>query len=156
MHANFPSMQQAWLQTFVPYQQFTPSASPRGELEAVLPFFKIKQHFFDTLIKRMFFQIMKINNFRGDLSDISANQKPLAGRCLDRVQWLYTFQTKRSSLASIVWNWTLFKNSRDGVDQRMVWRNSVFVSSSEDTASTTSTIVVSVWPFVLAGCPENM
>ena len=37
---------------------------------------KIK-HFLDTLIQKLFLQIMKMNKFRGDLTDISAKTKPL-------------------------------------------------------------------------------
>ena len=41
-------------------------------------FFKIKLNYFlDTLIQILFFQIMKINNFRGDLNDISAKKEAL-------------------------------------------------------------------------------
>ena len=32
----------------------------------------------DTLIRKIFFYIMKINNFRGDLTDISAKKKVLS------------------------------------------------------------------------------
>ena len=33
--------------------------------------------FLDTLIQKMFLQIMKINNFRSDLTDFSASEEPL-------------------------------------------------------------------------------
>ena len=41
-------------------------------------FFKIKLNIFlDTLIQKIFFQIIKINNFRDDLTDISAKKEAL-------------------------------------------------------------------------------
>ena len=48
---------------------------------AVLLFSKLQKYFLDTLIRRIFFQIMKINNFRGELTDTSAIKEALDYRC---------------------------------------------------------------------------
>ena len=41
--------------------------------------FKIKYNIFlDTLIRKLFFQVRKINNFRGELTNISSKQEALA------------------------------------------------------------------------------
>ena len=46
-------------------------------------FFKIKlKIFLDTLIVKKYFFIIKINNFRGDLSDISAKTATLVMKCM--------------------------------------------------------------------------
>ena len=44
---------------------------------SVLLFSKSNKTFLDTLIQKIFFQIIKINNFRGDLTDISAKKEAL-------------------------------------------------------------------------------
>ena len=36
--------------------------------------------FLDTLIQKIFFQMMKINNFRGDITDVSAKTESLAAK----------------------------------------------------------------------------
>ena len=36
----------------------------------------------DTLIRKIFYYIMKINNFRGDLTDISAKKEALMAVCI--------------------------------------------------------------------------
>ena len=45
----------------------------------MLPFSKLNNFFMDTLIQKIYFQITKINNFRGDLTDISAIKEALEG-----------------------------------------------------------------------------
>ena len=64
-----------------------PTSRPRSALSAfspvllfsVLPFSKINDLLLlDTLIQEIFLEIMKINNFRGDLNDSSANKEPLS------------------------------------------------------------------------------
>ena len=45
---------------------------------SVLPFSKLNIFFLDTLIQKIFFQIMKINNFRGELTYSSAKKEALA------------------------------------------------------------------------------
>ena len=44
----------------------------------MLPFSKLNIFFLDTLIQKIFFQIMKINNFRGELTYSSAKKEALA------------------------------------------------------------------------------
>ena len=49
---------------------------------------KINKVFSDTLIRKSFFKIMKINNFRGDFTDISAKKEALMRgfvRCIERI-----------------------------------------------------------------------
>ena len=47
-------------------------------LYSVLLFSKLNKMFLDTLIRKIFYYIMKINNYRGDLTDISAKNEALA------------------------------------------------------------------------------
>ena len=49
---------------------------PTGK-PSVLPFSKLINYFLETLIQKTYFEIMKINNFRGDLTDISAKKEAL-------------------------------------------------------------------------------
>ena len=55
------------------------------QVSASASFFKIELNvFLDTLIQKIFIKIMKINNFRGELTDISAIKEALVSA---RVAW---------------------------------------------------------------------
>ena len=43
----------------------------------MLPFLNLNNFFLNTLIQNIFFKIMKLNFFRGDLTDISAKKEAL-------------------------------------------------------------------------------
>ena len=54
-------------------------------------FFKIKLNIMlDTLIQKIFFEIIKINNFRGELTDNSAKKEALIGilLCRDTIRYM--------------------------------------------------------------------
>ena len=52
----------------------------------VLLFAKLNNIFLDTLIQKMFFEMMKINNSQGDLIDILAKKEALVNVCAS-TQW---------------------------------------------------------------------
>ena len=60
----------------------TPLLCQSAGISASEAFFEIKLNcFLDTLLLKIFFFMIKINNFRGDLSDISAKTATLISAC---------------------------------------------------------------------------
>ena len=56
--------------------------------------------FWDTSIRKIFFWIMKINNFRGGLTDISANKEALLSCRYMKDKWLASISER------VTWQWT--------------------------------------------------